>query len=221
MALIKRGINDKNILVVADGADMDDFNIQESKEECRRMLDLPLDKRIVLYAGHLYKWKGVETLALASKFLDSNTLAVIVGGIKWYLSGFKKFVEKNNLKNVLVLGYQDYSKMPYFLRAADCLVLTGTKDSEISKTYTSPIKMFEYMFSGRTVVAMDLPSFNEVLNKYNSILAEPDNPEALANGIKKALNNPELAQKLSSQAVKDVQEYTWDKRAVKILNFIK
>ena len=40
---------------------------------------------------------------------------------------------------------------------------------------------------GNIIVAMNLPSFREVLNEENCILVEPDNPKALAEGIKKAL----------------------------------
>jgi len=118
------------------------------------------------------------------------------------------------------LGYQDYSKIPYFLKASDCLVLTGTKKSNVSQYQTSPMKMFEYMASGRPTIASDLPSFREALNQNNSILIEPDNPQALVEGIKKVLNNPELAEKISRQAYKDVQNYTWEKRAKIIIDFI-
>jgi len=242
-AIIKKGIEKEKILVVPDSIDLEDFQIRENREDCRRKLNLPLDKKIVLYTGHLYKWKGVETLALASNFLSENELIVIVGGIKWYLSNFQKFVKKNDLRNILILGHQDYSKIPYFLKSADCLVLTGTKKSKVSQYQTSPLKMFEYMASGVPIVASDLPSFREVLYNNqcesnldnqreseqnqrvsafiaNAILVEPDNPEAIAIGIKKVLNDLELSKKISEQAYRDVQKYTWDNRAKKILNFI-
>ena len=219
--LIKKGIDEKKIFIAPDGVDLRDFEIENSKEECREKLNLPLNKNLILYAGHLYKWKGVETLALASKFLSEKELIVIVGGIKWYLSDFKKFVEKNNLKNILVLGHKDYSQIPLYLKSVDCLVLTGANNSETSKKYTSPMKMFEYMASKNPIVASNLPSFREVLNNENSILVESDNPEAMAIGINQAINDLKLSKQASAQAYKDVQKYAWDNRAKEILEFIK
>jgi len=69
-------------------------------------------------------------------------------------------------------------------------------------------------------VASDLPSFREILNEKNSILVESDNPQAMAEGIKKALNDAEFSTKISEQAHKDVQKYSWDNRAKSILEFI-
>ncbi|MFH1997247.1 MAG: glycosyltransferase, partial [Patescibacteria group bacterium] len=66
----------------------------------------------------------------------------------------------------------------------------------------------------------DLPSIREILNENNSVLVQPDNPEALANGIKQVLQNSDLADRISKQAFVDVQNYTWEKRAEKILKFI-
>ena len=88
--------------------------------------------------------------------------------------------------------------------------------------------MFEYMASGRPIIATDLPSIREVLNdssassgRGNAIIVKPDNPEDLARGIKTALENKELVNKISAQAFEDVNKYTWEKRTGDILNFIK
>jgi len=219
-SLTKKGISKDKILVAKDSIDLKDFNINFNKSYCREKLNLPTDKKLILYTGHLYKWKGVETLAESSKFLDNNIKIVIVGGIAWYLDNFKNFVKRKNLKNIIILGHQDYSKIPYFLKAADCLVLTGTKKSDVSQYQTSPMKMFEYMASSQPIVASDLSSFREVLNEDNALLVKSDDPEMMALGIKKVLNDTGLAKKISEQAYKDVQNYTWGNRAKKILEFI-
>jgi len=111
--------------------------------------------------------------------------------------------------------------MPYYLKSADVLILPNSGKKDVSRYWTSPMKMFEYMASQRPIVASDLSSIGEVLSENNSILVEPDNPQALAEGIKKVLDDKELSQRISQQAYIDVKKYTWDKRAQKILDFVK
>ncbi len=77
------------------------------------------------------------------------------------------------------------------------------------------------MASNIPIIASNLPALREVLNEHNSILVEPDNPESLANGIKKVLENKDLAKEISKQALIDVKNYTWNKRVKNILEFIK
>ena len=72
------------------------------------------------------------------------------------------------------------------------------------------------MASGRPVIASDLPSIGEILNEKNAILVQPDNPKSLAGGIQDALLNHQLSDKISTRALKDVQSFSWTKRAEKI-----
>ena len=70
-------------------------------------------------------------------------------------------------------------------------------------------------------MASDLTSIRENLNEENSILVKPDDPAALAEGILKISENKALADSLVKKAFQDVQLYTWDKRAERILEFIE
>ena len=59
---------------------------------------------------------------------------------------------------------------------ADVLALPNPS-SAISREFTSPLKLFEYMASGRPIVASDLPSLREVLaDGRNALLVEPATP---------------------------------------------
>lgn len=213
----EKGVLSDRILVAPDGVDVDLFDTDLRKEECRKKLNLPCDKKLVMYTGHLYEWKGVYTLAESSQYLNKGELVVFVGGTEENIKEFKK--KYRNVKNILVVGRKSYVDIPLYLKAADVLVLPNSAKEDISRFYTSPMKLFEYMASGTPIVASNLPSIREVLNGNNSILVEPDNPIALASSIKDVLVNVTSAKVHGQQAYKDVLEYSWTKRAQKILDF--
>ena len=140
--LIEKGIKPEKIFIAPDGVDFKKFDIDISRIAARKKLDLPLDKKIVVYTGHLFKWKGVDVLAEATGMLE-DTLVLFVGGMERDVLKFsKRFVEKVNMK---VLGHRPYSEIPYYLKAADVLVLPNTAKDNVSKFYTSPLKLFEYI----------------------------------------------------------------------------
>ncbi len=215
---IKSGFKPENILVAPDGVDTDEFDISETKEECRKKSGLPQDKKIVLYAGHLFEWKGVHILAEAAARLP-EVLFVFVGGTEADVLNFKE--RFGNEKNIKILGQKPHREIPSFLRAADALILPNSAKEAISVSYTSPLKLFEYMASRKPIIASDLPSIREVLNERNSILVKPDDAEALAGGIKKALEDVAFSDRISQTAFENAREYTWRKRAAKIIRFIQ
>ncbi len=212
-------VNSNKILVVSDGVDIEKFKVESGKLKVRDRLGLPQNKKIVLYTGHLYSWKGVGTLIESTKFLDEDTLVYLVGGTEGDVLKIKKQTSEN--KNIIVVGSRPHSEIPYWQKSADVLVLPNTAKEDISKYYTSPMKLFEYMASGNSIVASDLPSIREVLNKDNSVLVEPDNPKKLAEGMNKVLGDFNFADKISKQALEDVKNYTWGERVKNILDFIK
>jgi glycosyltransferase involved in cell wall biosynthesis len=79
------------------------------------------------------------------------------------------------------------------------------------------LKLFEYMASGRPIVASDLPSIREVLtDDHNALLVEPGNPQALTAAIRRLKADPGLGERLTRQALDDVRQYTWERRAAKL-----
>ncbi|MFC1757089.1 glycosyltransferase [Patescibacteria group bacterium] len=212
-------LSSERVLCLPDGVDLEKFDIDISKEEARKDLILPQDKKIVLSTSSFLNWKGLDILFdVVSKF--RGTSFVFVG------SGEKEDVERikrkaSNLSDIFLTGHKPRKEIPLWLKSADVLVLTGTSKSEVSKHYTSPMKLFEYMASGRPIVASKIESFLDILNEENSVLVEADNPSAMFDGIGRVLGDQGLAKRISEKAFRDVQNYTWQKRAERVINFIK
>jgi glycosyltransferase involved in cell wall biosynthesis len=79
--------------------------------------------------------------------------------------------------------------------------------------YTSPIKMFEYMASGRPLIASDIPVLREVLDETNSFLAGDGDVEKWVQTIEKIAADRESARHVAAKAREDVRKYTWKARA--------
>jgi glycosyltransferase involved in cell wall biosynthesis len=212
------GIPEGKVLLVPDGVDVKMFACGRPRDEARRELGIPVDRKVVCYTGHLYDWKGADVLALSMKQLNDDFLACFVGGTEEDIDAFRKFIRQNEIPNVTMAGHVAPVTVPLYLAAADVLVLPNV-DKGLTE-YTSPLKLFEYLASGRPVVASDLPSLREVLNDDNAALVEAGNPEALAAGVRRLLEDPGLAARLIKQGLIDVQRYSWTNRAERILGFI-
>ncbi len=214
--LIESGLGGENILVAPDGIDFNEFQVSVSKEEARRRLNLPLDKRIVMFIGLFDVWKGYKTLLEASRSFPPDTKLVMMGGRKAQIKELR-----SKYPDVIFTGYLPYKSLPQNQLAADVLVIPNSAKYEISKFYTSPLKLFAHMASGVPIVASDLPSLREILNEFNAFFVEPDNPRAFAEGIARVLDDEAFSQKISRRALEDVKKYTWRSRAKNILDFIQ
>jgi glycosyltransferase involved in cell wall biosynthesis len=201
----KRG--KKNVIVAHDAVDLKEFEGVGKAD-----LQLPKDRKIVMYIGHLYGWKGTDTLLQASRKIDAQL--VIIGGVDHEVQELRK-----KYPQVIFKGYLPYTDLPKNQKAADVIVIPNSGKSDISRLYTSPLKVFAHMTSGVPILASDLPSLREILNDQNAFFAEADNPDSFAKGIQYILEHSEEAKKKAEQAKRDVQRYTWEERAKNILDF--
>jgi glycosyltransferase involved in cell wall biosynthesis len=170
------------------------------------------------YAGHLYPWKGADLVIEAVAALP-EVEGVIVGGHEGEpdLARLKAFaVELNCASRVTFTGLIPPPQVAATLMQADVLVLPN-RASAISNEFTSPLKLFEYMASGRPIVASDLPSLREVLRDgENALLVQPGNPQALVAAIARIKDDAALGARLAERAREDVREFTWLRRAERL-----
>ncbi|MBI2045843.1 MAG: glycosyltransferase [Parcubacteria group bacterium] len=217
--LMRFGVSEDKILCAPDAVDLRRFDIVISKEAARKTLNLPLDKKIILYAGHLYKWKGVNTLIEAAKKLDADMLVYLVGGTAEEVSKYK--IQNIKYKNIIFVGHRQHQEIPLWLRAADVLVLPTSGKEKIGREYTSPMKLFEYMASGTPIIASDTPAVREILHETTAIFFDADNPNDLAKKTVFGLSDCAALKTFSKKARETVVEYSWSNRAANIIHFMK
>ena len=223
------GVPEDKILVAPDGVDLAKFAISMNKDQVRRKLGLPLDRKIVGYVGRFHTMemeKGLDMLVKALRILQDagfdNIALCFVGGPLEMASFYSDLAKKEGIeeKDLIFVGHVPPGKIPLYLRSFDICVMPFPWTEHFAY-YASPLKLFEYMASETPIVATNLPSTREILRDgKNAVLVEPDDPRGLAEGIKRVLDDPDLARTISKQAYSEVRQYSWDERARKILEFV-
>jgi len=209
----------EKILYEPNAVDLHDFDILDTKEEARKKLGLSLHKKIVVYTGHLYGWKGVDTLAEAALLLPKEYLVIFVGGTDADVLRFRGKYDSD--ERIMIVGNRKHDEIPLWQKAADTLVLPNTAKEKISKYYTSPMKLFEYMASKRPVVVTDIPSIREIADEKNALIVPADDPKEMAAGLLRAIQDEQRAKEASGNAYRYVLEHTWKERAKRILRFMR
>lgn len=178
-------------------------------------------KQKIIYVGQLYPWKGTATLVEAMQYLPVGELHLI-GGSQERIQNLREKAERLSVQDrVFFLGQVPPKKVKCHLADSTVAVLPLTPDL-ISASFTSPLKLFEYMAARIPIVASDLPSTREVLSSgVNALLVQPNDARALGEGIRRLLEDRSLAESLAQRAYEDVQEFTWERRAQKVSHFIQ
>lgn len=190
------------------------------RAEARASLGLPEVGDVVLYAGGLLRWKGVDVLvdAARSGALGGATV-VIVGGMEADVRALR--ARAAGVDTVRVVGHRPAHEIPRFLAAADVGVVPNRRSPRISSHHTSPLKVFEAMAAGLPLVVSDLPSLRDVLAGDEAVFVEPESPAALAAGVRGLLDGPEERAGLAARAAEAVRAHTWGARARRILTFME
>lgn len=209
------GLDEGRILVAPNGTDVERFQAAAAIPLGSR-LGIARGARLILYAGHLHAWKGVEHLVAAAPLLPESVHIVVLGGRDEDLARFRA---AHAGPRVHLPGPVPPAEVAGWLKAADLLVLPNIGTDPESTYQTSPLKLFEYMAAGRPILASDLPSVREILDERCAWLVEPGSPAAIARAALAALADPEEAARRAAAASVRVEGRSWSARAHAILDF--
>ena len=86
--------------------------------------------------------------------------------------------------------------------------------------WMSPLKLFDYMATGKPILCSDLPVLREIIQNNRNGLMLPDNDSgAWAKALERLSIDPAERNRLGSTAREDfLARFTWDARARRVLN---
>ncbi|HYL80469.1 MAG TPA: glycosyltransferase family 4 protein [Candidatus Acidoferrum sp.] len=175
----------------------------------------------VTYLGSFHWWKGVE-IPVQALALAPNLRLRLVGGDSEPRERLRALATALHVADrVQFTGPVPPPERWRYLAEASVCVLPLTR-SAFGTSFTSPLKMFEYMAAARPIVASDLPALREILQDgENALLVPPEDPPAMAAAIQRLQSDQALAERLAARAAEDVRSYTWEARGRRIQEFLQ
>jgi glycosyltransferase involved in cell wall biosynthesis len=152
---------------------------------------------LVLYTGTFEAYQGLDLLfgAMAAvRRSRPDARLLLAGGKPNQVQEAKEQARAAGIDDVTIFtGERPASEIPAYLLASDVLV------SPRSRGTNTPLKIYQYLRSGRAIVATRLLTHTQVLSDETSILTDAT-PDAFAQGILLAIGDPERAAQVGERA---------------------
>jgi glycosyltransferase involved in cell wall biosynthesis len=163
----------------------------------REKLGFGPDTPVVLYTGTFEAYQGFDLLFGAMPIVIAkrpDVQFVLMGGDADQVQAAQARIEALGLsKNVRLTGQRAVGDVPAYLDAADALV------SPRSLGTNTPLKIYQYLRSGRPIVATRLLTHTQVLDDDTSILTAPE-PGPYAEGILAAIADRARSREIGARA---------------------
>ena len=175
---------------VNNGIDTEKFKPAQNKNEIRNKLDLPIDKRIWIWAGVMIERKNPLLLVEAIKQLNTDDIFIFCGDGHLF-STLKEQIKR--LYNVILTG--NINNIDEYLQASDYYISTSLSEG-------LPMSVLEAMSCGLPCMLSDIEQHKYVLkDKSAGIVFKTNDEKDLIEKIKEILNMDYL---LASQKSSDI-----------------
>jgi glycosyltransferase involved in cell wall biosynthesis len=152
---------------------------------------------VILYTGTFEAYQGLDLLFEAMALVRArrpDVRLLLAGGKPWQVERAREQARVAGISEVTVFaGERPADEIPAYLQASDVLV------SPRSKGTNTPLKIYQYLRSGKPIVATRLLTHTQVLSDDTAILTGASAAEFAA-GILAALDNPARAAAVGRRA---------------------
>lgn len=212
------GVSGDKISTVYGGVNIDLYS--GSKGMSRSVLGLPEDKIIIGYIGFFKTFgleKGIPTMIKSLTQLPDKFLMAFVGGTDAEIKEYTEFASSLGVKEkCLFFGKKNGYEVAQYQMAMDIIAIPYPDQPG----FGYPMKVYEYMASRRPIIYSKLGLVEEVIGDcaYSFV---PDDFGDFARVVTAITDDKKVAMDNVSRAFEKVKNYTWDKKAQNIANFLK
>lgn len=199
---LEAGVKPEKLRIIGNGISIEKFRVSGgAREKTRRALGVPAGASVIGTVGRLSPEKGYDLLLKAAREVcgkKDDCFFVIAGDGPQRQPLEELSRELGTDKRVVFAGKR--TDIPEVLSAMDLFVLSSLTEGQ-------PMALLEAMAAGVPAVSTSVGDVPKILrNGEAGLIVPPSDCKALAGAILKALDDPELAARLSASAMRTVKE---------------
>jgi glycosyltransferase involved in cell wall biosynthesis len=201
--ILAKGVRPENVVVVRDGAsapaampDLTDPVVQEIRSGFRF---------VVLHAGNLGFYGAWDTMLKAAEILGNEGAGLVFIGDGANRAALE--ASATRLKNVRFLPFRPVAEVPHVMRAGDLHIITVKRGLE---GVVVPSKLYSALAAGRPVLIIASPESDAariVTAAGCGMVADPDDPVAVANAIRQLRSDPARLDEMARRARETAKNY--------------
>ncbi len=206
-------ITDKPVFVVPNGVDTEKFKPEIYCDDLKKELELN-NEVVITFVGSFRRWHGVHHIRkIAEKFRDDDVKFLLIGTGEMF-----EEVEKRKADNMVLLGAKSHDEIPRYLALSDILIAPfDGKYFEGSNFWWNPVKLFEYMASGKPVVSYDYGEIEKIVEE-SGLLAKAGDLEDFISKLRYLIKDDTVRKELGRCGrEKAVDRYDWKIQAEKTI----
>lgn len=210
-SLISIGIRENRIEYIPVGINLTVFKPLNKTNEIKTKLNIPFDKKIILFAGDITPWKGLDIFLKSVNNISNNYKNILCIIMTKNIYKYEKerreeideLIKLNDIeKYIYIIGQYDNIQEIYGI--SDIVVFPYVTLFSVMDT---PLSLLEAMAMGKPVIASNVGSFGEVISPLeNGLLVEPNNPNELIDAILYLIENEGVAKRMGPDASKLIEE---------------
>ena len=199
-------IRKNNVFVIQNGVDTGLFK-PAGKLKSRRDLKLPENAKIIVYAGSIHRYEGVDRLIKMFELLknDLNNVYLAIAGR--YVKGEEKYIDLKQ-ENIIYMGSLSQDNVAKLINAGDTAIIPYTNNIQV--TYGFPYKLVEYMACKSPIVATSVGDVKLILKDRRDSLCSPDSLIDMKDKILKKICSKKI------NYAKELKDLTWTALAKKL-----
>ncbi|WP_417821161.1 glycosyltransferase family 4 protein [Terasakiella sp.] len=226
--LVDRGVDLDKIVTVPNGVDTSVFHPGVDASSFKEKYEL--DQGPVFgFIGSFGTWHGTKLLPeIFEKYcMMAEALELPPATLVLYGDGSERTACERDAsartfgKNKMIFtGRVEAHEAPSALAACDVLLSPHVSNKDGSAFFGSPTKLFEYMASGRAIVASDLDQIGQILkNDVHALTVPAGDTTAFAEAMLKLVQDHALSEKLAKNARRlACEHYSWESHVAQILD---